>query len=267
MEGENREDRKLGSRFLDWKRCIQPTTHISESKYQWSQRHRNATFADTTTVTTIPTTHDIWGVFGQAIDAAIRNSQNNWRQPQYQRQSPQYQRQSPQYQQQYRPQSNSNYRPQTNTVPEPSEPCGTHCQRLSRRPMPIPCAGASFGLVPPDQAQQLIASVNNSAIAQLDDNRKFQNTVVDDFVAMLPMTPDQRMKLADAIKSGDAATVNALLPSAGASPVLRDRADKLTQWFSSFNELDAAVRGGKRADEIAPLIARVKQLNGLSPSR
>jgi hypothetical protein len=125
-----------------------------------------------------------------------------------------------------------------------------------------PLANASFGLVTPELAQQLISGLNKDILAQLDDNRKFQDSAVDSFVdAIRPRLTDlQRKELADAIKSGNAAKVKLLLPK-GLSPNVQTRTGDLTQWYSEFNKLDNDVRQGKRASTLAPQIARLKTLN------
>ena len=206
-----------------------------------------------------PTNDILRGIFN-GIDQAARNQQNM--RPQYQPQYQQQQQYRPQTQQ-YRQQSNSNnYRPQTNTVPRNVQTVRNVLPSAKSIPNANPFASAAFALLTPDQAQSLIAGANRDVSSQLDANRALQNKVTDDFVAGLPLTPAQQQALAAAIKAGDVATVQSLLP-AGLPPGAATTATNAAQWFEGFNRLDTAVRLGKPADDIAPLITEMKRLDDI----
>jgi hypothetical protein len=116
--------------------------------------------------------------------------------------------------------------------------------------------------VTPDQAQQLITGVNRDVLVLVEENRKFQDSVVDSLLDGITkqMTDEERKSLADAIKSGNAEKASALWPK-GILPDYWGKARNLIQWYSEFNQLDDAIRAGKRADEIASQIERMKKVN------
>jgi hypothetical protein len=193
-------------------------------------------------------TNDIMRAIIGGIDAASRNQQNTRPQPQYR----------PQPQQYNRPQTNT-YRPQTNTVPRNIQTVRNVLPSAQSTPNVNPFADAKFATVTPEQAQQLITGANQDILTSLDADRKVDEAVVDDWTSKVPgpLTPDERKELAAAIKAGDSEKVKVLCQGLAAGSA--DAAIKGTECFASFNALDDAVRMGKRADELAPLIDRVKQ--------